>query len=157
MIAPFGKAGLWFYKVARGIDRRPVQTSRQRKSVGTERTFPENLEDPKVMLATLQQMAGQVSARLQALGLAGRTVSIKARFPNFETVTRAHTDAQGIWRTEAISAFLPGLLAKAIPAGLPVHASVRLLGMTVSGLSSVEVVPRDAGQMNLLEEAVDLR
>lgn len=157
LIAQFGKAGLWFYEAARGIDRRPVQTSRQRKSVGTECTFPENLEDPKVMLATLQQMAGQVSARLQALGLAGRTVSIKARFPNFETVTRAHTDAQAIWRTEAISAFLPGLLAKAIPAGLPVRASVRLLGVTVCGLSSVEVVPPDAGQMNLLEEAVDLR
>ena len=53
--------------------------------------------------------------------------------------------AQAIWRTEAI------------PAGLPVRASVRLLGVTVSGLSSVEVVPPDAGQMNLLEEAVDLR
>ena len=39
----------------------------------------------------------------------------------------------------------------------PVRASVRLLGVTVSGLSSVEVVPPDAGQMNLLEEAVDLR
>ncbi|MBU2847347.1 DNA polymerase IV, partial [Acidithiobacillus ferriphilus] len=60
LIAQFGKVGLWFYEVARGIDRRPVQPSRQRKSVGTERTFPENLADPKVMLATLQQMAGQV-------------------------------------------------------------------------------------------------
>ncbi|MHB1322206.1 MAG: DNA polymerase IV, partial [Acidithiobacillus ferrivorans] len=60
LIAQFGKTGLWFYEIARGIDRRPVQPSRQRKSVGTERTFPENLEDPKVMLATLQQMAGQV-------------------------------------------------------------------------------------------------
>uniref|UniRef100_E6QE60 DNA-directed DNA polymerase n=1 Tax=mine drainage metagenome TaxID=410659 RepID=E6QE60_9ZZZZ len=102
-------------------------------------------------------MAGQVSARLQALGLAGRTVSIKARFPDFETVTRAHTDAQAIWRTEAISACLPGLLAKAVPAGLPVHASVRLLGVTVSGLVNVEAVPPEAGQMNLLEEPVDLR
>ncbi|MEB8475434.1 hypothetical protein [Acidithiobacillus ferriphilus] len=59
--------------------------------------------------------------------------------------SRCSTDAQGLWRTEAI------------PAGLPVRASVRLLGVTVSGLSSVEVVPPDAGQMNLLEEAVDLR
>ena len=155
LIAQFGKVGLWFYEVARGIDRRPVQPSRQRKSVGTERTFPENLADPKVMLATLQQMAGQVSDHLHTLGLAGRTVSIKARFPDFATVTRAHTDAQAIWRTEAISACLPGLLAKAIPAGLPVHASVRLLGVTVSGLVNVEGVPPEAGQMNLLEEVVD--
>ena len=105
LIAQFGKTGLWFYEIARGIDRRPVQPSRQRKSVGTERTFPENLEDPKVMLATLQQIAGQVATRLQALGLAGRTVSIKARFPDFETVTRAHTDAQTIWHTDALCLF----------------------------------------------------
>jgi len=151
LIAQFGKAGLWFYEMARGIDMRPVQPSRQRKSVGTERTFPENLEDRKVMLAILREMAGQVAARLQALGLAGRTVSIKARFPDFETVTRAHTDAQAIWRAEAISACLPGLLAKAVPPDLPAHASVRLLGVTVSGLADVDADPADAGQMDLLE------
>lgn len=151
LIAQFGKAGLWFYEMARGIDMRPVQPSRQRKSVGTERTFPENLEDRKVMLAILREMAGQVATRLQSLGLAGRTVSIKARFPDFETVTRAHTDAQAIWRAEAISACLPGLLAKAVPPGLPAHASVRLLGVTVSGLADVDADPADAGQMDLLE------
>ena len=69
---------------------------------------------PVAMKPDLQQMAGQVSARLQALGLAGRTVSIKARFPDFATVTRAHTDAQGIWRTEAIPA---GLRLCAHPSG----------------------------------------
>ena len=100
---------------------------------------------PVAMKPDLQQMAGQVSDHLHTLGLAGRTVSIKARFPDFATVTRAHTDAQAIWRTEAI------------PARLPVHASVRLLGVTVSGLVNVEAVPPEAGQMNLLEEAVDLR
>ena len=103
------------------------------------------------MLAILQEMAGQVTARLQSLGLAGRTVSIKARFPDFETVTRAHTDTQAIWRAEAISACLPGLLAKAVPPGLPAHASVRLLGVTVSGLADVDAGPADAGQMDLLE------
>lgn len=152
LIAQFGKAGLWFYEIARGIDNRPVQPSRQRKSVGTERTFPQNLEDPQIMLATLQEMAGQVSDRLQALGLAGRTVSIKVRFPNFETATRAHTHAQAVWHTEAIIVCLPDLLAKAIPDKL--QASVRLLGVAVSGLTSVEVVPTDIGQMNLLEDAV---
>ena len=151
LMAHFGKAGAWFYEVAQGIDGRPVQPTRQRKSVGTERTFSKNLEDRSVMLATLRQMAGQVAARLQALGLAGRTVSIKARFPDFATVILAHTDAQAIWRTEAIAACLPGLLAKAIPAGLPAHASVRLLGVTVSGLADVDVNPGDAGQMDLLE------
>ena len=152
LIMQFGKAGLWFYERARGIDLRPVQPSRQRKSVGYERTFPENLGDRKVMLATLQQMAGQVSDRLQALGLAGRTVSLKARFPDFRMVTRAHTTALPIWRAEAISAWLPRLLDKAIPVGWPVHTSVRLLGVTVSGLAKVNADPANADQLNLLEE-----
>jgi hypothetical protein len=68
------------------------------------------------------------SLYVTGLVVAGRTVSIKARSPDFETVTRAHIEAQTIWRTEAISAFLPGLLAKAIPAGLPVHTSRPIVG-----------------------------
>ena len=95
-------------------------------------------------------MAGQVAARLQSLKLAGRTVSIKVRFPHFETVIRAHTDAQAIWCAEAISAYLPGLLTKAAP-GLPAHASVRLLGVTVSGLADIDADSADAGQRDLLE------
>ena len=105
----FGKAGAWFYEVARGIDRRPVQPTRQRKSVGTERTFSENLEDRSILLVTLQQMAEQVAARLQAVALAGYTVNIKARFPDFVTVTRAHTATEDIGNTEAIAALLPEL------------------------------------------------
>lgn len=89
LVAHFGKAGSWFYGVARGIDGRPVQPSRQRKSVGTERTFSENLADRSSMLVTLDEMAVQVAARLEPLTLVGHTVSIKARFPDFTTVTRA--------------------------------------------------------------------
>ena len=60
MIAQFGKAGLWFYEMARRIDMRPIQPSWQRKSVGTERTFPENLEDRKVMLASCRRWRGRL-------------------------------------------------------------------------------------------------
>ncbi|MDA8153788.1 DNA polymerase IV [Acidithiobacillus acidisediminis] len=149
----FGKAGAWFYEVARGIDRRPVQPTRQRKSVGTERTFSENLEDRRTMLATLQQMAGQVAARLQALALAGCTVNIKARFPDFATVTRAHTATEVIGSTETIVALLPELLDRAVPQ----RASVRLLGITVSGLAQIQAASRGARQLNLLDEISDLR
>jgi DNA polymerase-4 len=104
------------------------------------------------MLTTLQEMAGQVSRRLHELGLAGRTVSVKARFGDFQTVTRAHTVAQPIWRREDISACLPELFAKAVPTGLPVPTSVRLLGVTVSSFADEKVNSPDSGQLSLLDE-----
>ena len=153
LITHFGKAGIWYYEISRGIDRRPVQPSRQRKSVGYERTFPENLGDRNIMLAMLHQMAGQVSARLHALGLAGRTVAIKARFSDFHTVTRAYTSEQTIWRASDISTHLPLLLASAIstggkPAQVP---SVRLLGVTLSGLAGRETDQDGSTQLSLLD------
>ncbi len=153
LVAHFGKSGGWFYEVARAIDERPVQPSRQRKSLGTERTFSKNLEDRSVMLTTLQEMATQVAARLQALNLAGHTVHIKARFPDFATVTRAHTATESIGSADAIEAWLPDLLDRAVPQG----ASVRLLGITVSGLVHVLTASRGAHQMSLLDEILGPR
>lgn len=153
LLAHFGRAGSWFFHVARGIDERPVQPSRQRKSVGTERTFSEDLGDRSVMLATLQRMAEQVAARLQVLALAGHTVSIKARFRDFATVTRAHTANEVIGDTEAIAALLPELLDRAVPQG----ASVRLLGITVSGLVHVQAAGEATHQMSLLDEILSPR
>ena len=153
LMAHFGKTGAWFYGVARGIDERPVQSSRQRKSVGTERTFSKNLEDRSVMLATLQRMAEQVAARLQVLDLAGHTVSVKARFPDFTTITRAHTATEDIGTTDAIAALLPELLDRAVPK----NTSVRLLGITVSGLVHVQAGSGVAHQMCLLDEILNPR
>ncbi|WP_439710033.1 DinB/UmuC family translesion DNA polymerase, partial [Acidithiobacillus caldus] len=115
--------------------------------MGTERTFSKNLEDRSFMLTTLQEMAAQVAARLQVLNLAGHTVHIKARFPDFTTVTRAYTATEGIGSADAIAAWLPELLERAVPKG----ASVRLLGITVSGLVYVLAARRVVHQMSLLD------
>lgn len=105
------------------------------------------------MLATLQEMAAQVVARLQVLALAGYTVNIKARFPDFTTVTRAHTATEGIGNTDAIAELLPELLDRAVPKS----ASVRLLGITESSLAPVQAASQEAHQMNLLDEILSLR
>ena len=152
LVTHFGKSGGWFYD-ARAIDERPVRPSRQRKSVGTERTFSKNLEDRSVMRTTLQEMATQVAARLQALNLAGHTVNIKARFPDFTTVTRAYTATEGIGSVDAIAALIPELLDRAVPKS----ASVRLLGITVSGLVDVLEASQVAHQLCLLDEILNPR
>ena len=147
LVAHFGKAGSWFYGVAQGIDGRPVQPSRQRKSVGTERTFSENLADRSIMLAILEEMTVQVAARLESLTLVGHTVSIKVRFPDFTTVTRARTKGEIVGDLESIAPLLPELLDRAVPFG----ASVRLLGITVSGLAHSQTASRGTHQMSLLD------
>lgn len=78
----------------------------------------------------------------------GPTVIIKARFANFATVTRAHTATEVIGDTEAIAALLPELLDRAVPQG----ASVRLLGIIVSGLVQVQAAGEATHQMSLLDE-----
>jgi DNA polymerase-4 len=153
LIAHFGKAGAWFYDVARGIDWRPIQPSRQRKSVGSERTFSKNLADRNIMLAILEEMAVQVAARLESLTLAGHTVNIKARFPDFSTVTRAHTAGNVVEDLGSIASLLPELLDRAVPLG----ASVRLLGITVSGLVHVHATSQGTHQMSLLDETLSER
>ena len=105
------------------------------------------------MRTTLQEMAAQVATRLQALNLAGHTVNIKARFPDFTTITRAYTATEGFGNAETIVALLPELLDRAVPQG----ASVRLLGITVSGLAQIQAASRGARQLNLLDEISDLR
>ncbi len=80
-------------------------------------------------------------------------MNIKARFPDFATVTRAHVAIEAIGNTEAVAALLPELLDRAVPQG----ASVRLLGITVSGLVQIQAASRGARQLNLLDGIPDLR
>ncbi|MDA8119108.1 MAG: hypothetical protein M0Z85_03465 [Gammaproteobacteria bacterium] len=85
--------------------------------------------------------------------LAGHTVSIKARFPDFTTVTRAHTATEAIGSQKAIATLLPELLDRAVPLG----ASVRLLGITVSGLVHPQAASQGAHQMSLLDGILNRR
>ncbi|WP_298339922.1 DNA polymerase IV [Ferrimicrobium sp.] len=152
LVSHFGKLGLWFGEIANGIDLRPVQPNRVRKSVGCEQTFQTNLNDRLDMMTVLIEMTERVSSHLFALGLAGRTVSIKVRFPDFKTVTRALTVSEPIWHREAISAVLPTLLTRAIPSDRGVYPSVRLLGVALSGLVNTETDAVSVDQLSLLDE-----
>lgn len=53
----FGNVGKFYYQIARGIDHRPVNIHRARKSLGTETTFEHDLDDTDQMLAILKRLA----------------------------------------------------------------------------------------------------
>lgn len=77
--------------LARGRDPRPVDTARVEKSVGHEETFFQDVDDPPVLRSELRRLADRVGARLRQNGWEASTISIKVRFADFTTITRAQT------------------------------------------------------------------
>jgi len=128
--ARFGKSANYYYQIARGIDERPIQVSRERKSIGAETTFAEDLINIQAMIDHLNSLAERVANNLQAKELQARTLTIKVKYADFKQVTRSHTVENGISEVEQLHAWLPILLEKT-QAG---ERSVRLLGVSVSML-----------------------
>ncbi len=136
----FGKMGTYFYEVARGIDKRPVLAHRKRKSIGSETTFTQDLQDIRSILSKLKALAKAVALELNSKHLAGRTLSIKVKYDNFELITRRITLTCPITCFDEMLPLLPKLLEKT-EAG---QRKVRLLGVTVSNIDHSFHHERDA-------------
>ncbi len=134
LVAHFGKSGLFFHDIVRGIDPRPVCPVRERKSLGTETTLKTDTGDSDLMLELLAEQARQVAAALQEKKCMGRTITLKLRYHDFTTITRSRTLGQPTDLAEEILPVIQ-ILLKATDAG---RQKVRLLGITVSNLVSSE-------------------
>jgi DNA polymerase-4 len=130
----FGARGLYFLDLARGIDDGPVVVEHETRSVSTETTFPRDVDDPKVLEASLRKLAESTARRLRARGLKGRTIKLKLRLADFTTFTRQATIARPTNAAEVILAEASRLLARELGAG----RRFRLLGVGVSNLSEGE-------------------
>ena len=126
-----GDFGEHLWRLARGIDDRPVHTDREAKSISHEHTFAQNLEDPESVRAVLADECEQVARRLRRHGRFARTVTVKIRFGDFETVTRSHTLESATDRTDAISQAARSLFDTWARSFRP----VRLIGAGVSNLT----------------------
>ncbi|HID69586.1 MAG TPA: DNA polymerase IV [Desulfobacterales bacterium] len=127
----FGKAGRFFYDIARGVDDRPVQVSRGRKSIGTETTLQTDLLDLKQIREVIENLALRVERALKNKECGGTTITLKVRYHDFTTVTRSLTLPAPLHTFEEIIQHIPQLLG-ATDAG---KTKIRLLGITVSNLS----------------------
>jgi DNA polymerase IV len=87
----FGKSGSWYYNIARGWDERPVQPDRERKSLGSETTFPEDRTDPVQIEAGVIAMADDVWAWCEKANSHGRTVTVKIKWADFQISTRSRS------------------------------------------------------------------
>ena len=133
----FGKTGLYYYSIVRGIDDRPVETEDEPKSVGHEITLAEDCTDVRKLRIILRQLARRVARRLQAQNLAGRTVTIKVRYEDFETVTRSLSFHAPVCDGAEIGEIAINLAAKTELASRP----IRLLGVTVGNFTGPETEP----------------
>ena len=130
LLVRFGQWGRTLHGYARGVDPRPVRPQRRRKSLGTERTFAEDLRDLSEMAAVLSSMAAEVSEALRRRALGASTVTVKVRYGDFTTVTRSHTLPEPAVDEDVLAKIAVSLLGST-NAG---RFSVRLLGVSVSGL-----------------------
>jgi DNA polymerase-4 len=130
LIGRFGKQGRILYEFSRGIDERPVETHRERKSLGTENTYAEDLTDFTAMEDEVSRMADELAGSLARTGLAGCTVTLKVRYEDFTTVTRSRTYAMPVFDRATIAACALDLLRRTEAPKRP----VRLLGVTSSNL-----------------------
>ncbi len=128
LVTKFGKTGHYYFNVVRGIDNRPVKNSRVRKSLGTETTFAQDLNDVNLMLSQLNTLALKVAENLHNKKLAARTITLKVKYDNFEQITRSKTLNEPVSEYEKIIKLLPGLLMKTEVG----QRKVRLLGITTS-------------------------
>lgn len=128
----FGKFGSCLYEYARGIDERPVRTEWVRKSLGHERTYVQDLHSLEQMDLELQKLADKTYEDLVRKALQARTVTVKVRYPDFTTLTRARSLEHPFTSAPQIAATAMALLRQTA-AG---EKSVRLLGVTASGFES---------------------
>lgn len=133
----FGKAGKFYYQIARGKDPRPVNTLRVRKSIGTETTFEQDLDNTDQMMMILNRLAEKVINNLKEKKFIARTITLKVKYDNFELITRSHTQDDPFLDVNRIMNIIADLLVKT-EAG---KRKIRLLGITASNLMPISNDP----------------
>lgn len=143
LLDAFGRWGARLFKLARGEDPRPVTSESETKSISRETTFRRDLHDRRALLGVLGELAEEVAGELRKEGLRARTVRLKVRFSDFDTITRSltlkdPTDAPGVLRVAAQLLLQHRVGPK---------REVRLLGVGVSKLEAARTK-----QLPLFEE-----
>ena len=131
MSSTFGKAGRYFYNIVRGVDNRSVEPHRQRKSLGRETTLQHDIDDLKKITEIIADLAGRVETLLRQANLYGNTITLKLKYADFVTVTRAKTLSKPIDCQTVIFEICEALLRKT-EAG---QRKIRLIGVTVSNFT----------------------
>jgi len=127
----FGKFGRYLFDIARGIDERPVTPWRERQSYGAEETFARDILAKEQLLEFLQECAHRVFEDLSQEGKRARTVTLKIKYLDFQTITRRRTFDGFLASPEEIFRAVRELLERTEAGSRP----VRLAGISLSNFS----------------------
>ncbi|MDP2160531.1 MAG: DNA polymerase IV, partial [Flavobacterium sp.] len=127
----FGKSGIHYYYIVRGIHNSPVKPNRISKSVGAERTFNENLSSEVFMEERLESIAKELEKRLQKHKIAGKTITLKIKYSDFSQQTRSKTLPYFISDKALLLETAKELLYQE-----KLKESVRLLGISLNNLNT---------------------
>ena len=130
LVRNFGEAfGRMLYEHSRGIDVSPVVPFYEPSSASREVTFEEDTADISLVRETLYELTKDVTDRLKDRGYMGRTVTIKLRYSDFQTITRSHTFGE---KTDSMNDVWTAALALLNKADF--QKKVRLVGVKVANL-----------------------
>jgi len=163
LIRLFGENGRDLSRHAKGIDNRPIVTERETKSISQEITFSVDVRDDKVLQKTIREQSARVASQLRKSELAGSTIKLKIRWPDFTTLTRQTTLG---YRTDQEDEIAEAALELMKSVRKP-NQAVRLIGVGVSGLgqpirqlglwdTSEAVLRMDNEKSRKLQEALDV-
>lgn len=147
LIRLFGKNGNFFHDICRGIDNRPVNPERIRKSFGKERTFEEDLTNLDDIHTTLQEITDLLWRDLLRTGVKGKTITVKIKYADFQQITRSKTFSKEVESDVQIFTTAKEVLNSVFVEG----NRIRLLGITLSNLTQ----PGDANHSNNYQLSFD--
>ena len=140
--AHFGSSGNWYWRIARGIDERPVRSDRPYKSVSAERTFDVDYSEEADLRREVSRVAALAWTRIERAGVRGRTVTLKVKYADFTLITRSKSftaPVSDLASFEGAGQALLGIL-------LPVSKGIRLIGLGIHSIAEEENdAPRQLG------------
>jgi len=125
-----GRQGSHFWQLAHGIDERPVQPFRDRKSLSIETTFATDLSGMAALDEAIDALAEELAGRLRQAAFLAPTVTLKIKYRDFRLTTRQTTLAAPADRAKVLAEAGRFLLRRG-----PIRAPVRLLGLGVGGVT----------------------
>ena len=134
LVQMFGKSGSYFYNIAHGMDDRPVEPNRIRKSIGKETTLIEDIDDTNQMFEILENIADRLENSLIKREAKGRTITLKLKYFDFQSITRSVTIDGPADSAAVIMEYVRPLLSKTEAD----KKKVRLLGISISNFDDQE-------------------
>jgi DNA polymerase-4 len=132
LVRNFGKPGVFFHEIVRGIDERPVEPDQERKSVGTELTYDKDLTTRFEVIAELYKLEKELMERLEHAETTGRTITLKIKFSDFRQITRSKTLQNYVRDFDSLHKEV-----SEIRKSLKLEGSrIRLLGLSISNLET---------------------